>query len=356
MRAATFCVLLAGTQLLAQTDPANPRPGNRPQEPIPAKQDPVPAKPAPMAKAADHAFLDDVLGAKVSMAPGAEARREAAEDNESAKRPSGELQDLLVNRSSGRADIAIVSVGGFLGIGDKNVALPVHMLRWNGEKKHFDLSATEDQLKALPAIDLKDATKRGLDQEVTAIRGHWSKAGLPEHRAGVEHRAGEIADKTKAAVEDAADKARRAAQGETAEAAAQRPDATKGTIKGTTFTPATVHTACASDLDDPEVYALSEKFGKVTKCVVDRNTWDIPFCVVSHGGALGVGNTEYLVPFRALTACRKGNDDILCLDRSVDQLKGGAVKYEKPKNGVVDPSAAERANSAYGTDYSRRSD
>jgi hypothetical protein len=282
---------------------------------------PTPA-PEPAVTSPVYVYLDDILGAKVTMAPGAEARREAAEDNETAKRPTGEVKDLLVERGTGTLDVAVVSFGGFLGIGDKIVALPIRLMHWNPEKKCFDLSANEDQLKSLPAFDLSAARKSGLDKEIVVIRGNWTKVGFPE--ATVVR-----------------------SQATTAEASAsgrEAPGEAPAVVKGTTFTSLAVHYSCASEIDDPPVYALTEKFGKITKCIVDRSGGVLAFCVVSHGGALGMGDTEYLIPFREMRLCRKGSDDIICLDRSVEEMKSSAVKYVKPKDGVVDPVAASRAS------------
>jgi hypothetical protein len=122
---------------------------------VPAQDDRVaPPRVASPVGSPDYAFLDDVLGAKVTIQPGAEARREAAAENEKVKRPAGEIKDLILENKSGNIEGAVVSFGGVLGIGDKTVALPISLFTWNAADKQYQLAATEDQLKALPAFDV----------------------------------------------------------------------------------------------------------------------------------------------------------------------------------------------------------
>jgi len=64
----------------------------------------------------------------------------------------GEIDDIVLNASD-QAVLAIVSVGGFFGFGEKNVAIPFEQLQ-PGENETILLStATEEELKALPEYD-----------------------------------------------------------------------------------------------------------------------------------------------------------------------------------------------------------
>ena len=153
---------------------------------VPAQDDRVaPPRVASPVGSPDYAFLDDVLGAKVAIQPGAEARREAAADNEKVKRPAGEIKDLILENKSGNIEGAVVSFGGVLGIGDKTVALPISLFTWNAADKQYQVTATEDQLKALPAFDVKEARKRGLDNEIVVLRTTWTKLAPATTEASV---------------------------------------------------------------------------------------------------------------------------------------------------------------------------
>lgn len=66
--------------------------------------------------------------------------------------PSGEEVGTVkaVVRSRDEKNIqAVISAGGMMGVGDRQVAVPLNSLRYDGEK--LRISATEEQLKARPA-------------------------------------------------------------------------------------------------------------------------------------------------------------------------------------------------------------
>ena len=88
------------------------------------------------------------------------------ENNESI----GEVEDILIpapaSASGGTAPapVAIISVGGFLGIGAKLVAVPYDRLQMNTERNRWTLSgATKDSLTALPTFTYEGtaADRRG---------------------------------------------------------------------------------------------------------------------------------------------------------------------------------------------------
>ena len=68
----------------------------------------------------------------------------------------GEIQDVVVDPSS-KAMYAVVSVGGFLGMGDKDVAIPFDQMRMNDRNANLMSETSADQLKQLPAYKKTDA-------------------------------------------------------------------------------------------------------------------------------------------------------------------------------------------------------
>ncbi len=63
----------------------------------------------------------------------------------------GEIEDLILN-ASGAAPMAVLSVGGFLGIGARLVAVPLSELNFNAERERWVLNgATKESLQARPA-------------------------------------------------------------------------------------------------------------------------------------------------------------------------------------------------------------
>jgi putative membrane protein len=61
----------------------------------------------------------------------------------------GEIYDIVFNASD-QAVLAVVSVGGFLGIGEKNVAVPFEQLQPGDNEAILMSTASEEELKAMP--------------------------------------------------------------------------------------------------------------------------------------------------------------------------------------------------------------
>jgi putative membrane protein len=80
--------------------------------------------------------IDQVLGSKVVNANGDEV---------------GEIEDLVVDQN--QTHFAVLSVGGFLGIGDKKVAIPLGELQLGEDEAYLMSSATEEQLEGMPEYD-----------------------------------------------------------------------------------------------------------------------------------------------------------------------------------------------------------
>ena len=73
-------------------------------------------------------------------------------------REVGEVEDIVVGTSD-NALYAIVEVGGFLGVGEREVAVPFDRLRIVGERVILMSHRNEAELKALPAYDQRLFTR-----------------------------------------------------------------------------------------------------------------------------------------------------------------------------------------------------
>ena len=93
----------------------------------------------------------------VSVAEGWRASKLIGEDVEnSAGEKIGKVDDLLVSRSD-RVMYAILSVGGFLGIGNRLVAVPFQALQPKPNDDDLVLAgATKEELKRLPEFKYRD--------------------------------------------------------------------------------------------------------------------------------------------------------------------------------------------------------
>ena len=63
----------------------------------------------------------------------------------------GRIERLMLDKISGRVAYAVMSFGGFLGLGEDFYTLPWTVLRFAPEQDAYMLDITEEQLRAAPA-------------------------------------------------------------------------------------------------------------------------------------------------------------------------------------------------------------
>ncbi|HJU15586.1 MAG TPA: PRC-barrel domain-containing protein [Stellaceae bacterium] len=62
----------------------------------------------------------------------------------------GVIRRLMVDKFSGKVAYAVMSFGGFLGIGDEYRAIPWSMLEYNERLDAYELNVTDEQLRGAP--------------------------------------------------------------------------------------------------------------------------------------------------------------------------------------------------------------
>ena len=65
----------------------------------------------------------------------------------------GEIEDILLATKNDDASYAIVSHGGFLGLGEKQIAIPMTQLKVTEDKDIYILNISEDELERAPSFD-----------------------------------------------------------------------------------------------------------------------------------------------------------------------------------------------------------
>jgi hypothetical protein len=65
----------------------------------------------------------------------------------------GEIEDLVIDAGAGRIAYAVLSFGGFLGMGDKYFAIPWNAFRFNLAEKHAVLNLDKKKLENAPGFD-----------------------------------------------------------------------------------------------------------------------------------------------------------------------------------------------------------
>jgi hypothetical protein len=97
----------------------------------------------------------------------------------------GEVSDLVVTED-GRVEAVVVEVGGFLGVGEKRVALTwdsFMLIERNGEHV-FLVSATREQLEGMPAFETRGRERAEEDAVATTPPG--LTPAPPSHEDAVE--------------------------------------------------------------------------------------------------------------------------------------------------------------------------
>ena len=65
----------------------------------------------------------------------------------------GKIEELMLDLESGRVAYAVLSFGGFLGMGEKLFAVPFEALKLDASREHFTLDVNKDKLKNAPGFD-----------------------------------------------------------------------------------------------------------------------------------------------------------------------------------------------------------
>ena len=75
----------------------------------------------------------------------------------------GDIKEIMLDMRSGKVAYAVLSYGGFLGMGEKLFAVPWDALKLDTKNKRFYLNVEKDRLKDAPGFD-KDHWPNMADQ------------------------------------------------------------------------------------------------------------------------------------------------------------------------------------------------
>jgi sporulation protein YlmC with PRC-barrel domain len=76
----------------------------------------------------------------------------------------GKVEDLMLDKQANAILFAVVSFGGFLGMGEKYHPLPWSSLDYDEGRKSYVVNFTKEQLEAAPAGSVEELTRNdGLD-------------------------------------------------------------------------------------------------------------------------------------------------------------------------------------------------
>lgn len=101
----------------------------------------------------------------------------------------GKIKDIMLDVRSGRIAYVVLSSGGFLGIGDKPLAIPWSALTLDTGRKCFVLSISSERVKNAPGFDkehwpsMADQTWATSVHQYYGIEPYWSDDGDARDRS-----------------------------------------------------------------------------------------------------------------------------------------------------------------------------
>ena len=87
----------------------------------------------------------------------------------------GEIEEIMLDVRSGRIAYAVMSVGGFLGIGEKYFAVPWSALTMDTDNKNFLLDVDKERLKNAPGFDRNQWPSMADVQWASAVHNYFGK-------------------------------------------------------------------------------------------------------------------------------------------------------------------------------------
>jgi sporulation protein YlmC with PRC-barrel domain len=262
--------------------------------------------------------------------PSADTRKLIGRNIQNAQNETiGEIKSIYIGKD-GKVDSVIVSVGGFLGVGDREVRIAWSDLNIadNGEK--VTVNMTRDQLKAMPEYNYNNEAYRG---RVFTDAGPWSAA--PRSSDATKPLSDNLADTTKPR-----------------ERMAQTTKPADTTEKPSTNMAATTSTGDFNAAGEMSANALvgaavrnesGEMIGKVEDLYAD-NSGAIKTIVVSVGGFLGVGAKDVSVKWSDVKFSRDGKSIVITTRWTKASLKSMPdYKYERRQPAATPAAPAPRS-------------
>ncbi|AKB68790.1 PRC-barrel domain-containing protein [Methanosarcina mazei] len=201
----------------------------------------------------------------------------------------GKIEELMIDLDEGRIGYAVLSFGGFLGLGDKLFSIPWNSLSLRVHEHSFVLDVPKETLEKAEGFDKDNwpvTTRESLSQTYNYY-GHepyWQREAT--ERTGLP---GEIGSER--------------VSGKDVTAGRESPEfLSAGTIKG-----------------DKVINTEGEDLGKIEELMIDLDDGRVGYAVLSFGGFLGMGDKLFAIPWKALSL--KVHEHAFVLNIPKDVLK-----------------------------------
>ncbi|SFT46992.1 PRC-barrel domain-containing protein [Mesorhizobium sp. YR577] len=296
--ATTAIATLMATAAYAQ-ESATPAPAN----PAPMAQEAAPAE-TPVTRADGH-LASNIIGETVYNGTGEQAEN------------IGKVNDIVISKD-GAIESLVVGVGGFLGLGAKNVAVNYSEVDWaeqNGDRWAV-VNTTKEQLQALPDFD-----RRGYDPAPAPAAATDTTAPATDNTAMAPATPAPSNDNTAAAPATPSND-------NTAQAPAATDTTETAAIDKSQLTEVPVGEIRSEELTGTTVYGAEDaNVGKIGDVVLKDEKVDA--VIIDVGGFLGVGAKEVAVGMDKLAFMTdKDGNKYLYTNFTKDQLEAQPA-YDK---------------------------
>ena len=90
----------------------------------------------------------------------------------------GKVEDLMIDANDGRIVYAVLSFGGFLGMGSKLFAVPWPSLSFDPAREEFVLNVDKDKLKSAPGFDKTEWPNMSETKWRHEVNRHYGHPGV----------------------------------------------------------------------------------------------------------------------------------------------------------------------------------
>ena len=87
----------------------------------------------------------------------------------------GTIEDIVLTKVEGQAVYAVLSFGGFLGMGDRHYPLPWSILTYDTGQDGYVVSLTREQLEGAPSYGVGEEPDWGDPAWGTRVSDHYSR-------------------------------------------------------------------------------------------------------------------------------------------------------------------------------------
>ncbi len=94
-----------------------------------------------------------------------------------AKEKIGQIEDIAIDKKTGKVAYAILSFGGFLGLGGKHQPIPWSVLKYDADQGGYVVPITEEFLALAPKLDVSELSGWDDSPQREALHSYYAAYG-----------------------------------------------------------------------------------------------------------------------------------------------------------------------------------